>query len=82
MRESRLAALAPLLGALVAVAADGGFGTFDARAGVTMGSAKEAFLQIAMGGGPKRGESYPGPAACKRVLDARGGPTPDHGASS
>jgi hypothetical protein len=57
MRESRLAALAPLLGALVAVAADGGFGTFDARAGVTMGSAKRAFLQITIGGGPKRRES-------------------------
>jgi hypothetical protein len=57
MRESRPAALAPLPGALAAGAADGGFGTFDARAGVTMGSAKGAFLQITIWGGPKRRES-------------------------
>jgi hypothetical protein len=67
MRERRAAAFAPLLGAVAAGAADGGFGTFDARAGVTMGSAKGAFLRIAKRGGPKRGESYPGSAAWNGV---------------
>lgn len=69
MRERRAAA-----GRL---AADEGLGTFDARAGVTMGSAKGAFLRIAGRGGPKRGESYPGPLG-RPVRGAARRLTPPH----